>query len=212
MSYSGSFICYTTGSGNNNYDIAKFRTSDFASLGSFVTGPYPQALAFSPDDLVVYASVNTASGIKAFDANTFLLLGMMTGPDVASKLTVDSTGSELFAGYDTYFGFLGTTVYDTGRTAGHPRQRPLQLQRLRRRHARGDVHRHRDRVLLRGRDRRYTHEATGLKIQVSPILAPKTSRRRKRLRSGYSSAEACVATAEISLPLDIFCENGGDPH
>jgi YVTN family beta-propeller protein len=124
LSYSGSFICYTTGSGNNNYDIAKFRTSDFASLGSFVTGPYPQALAFSPDDLVVYASVHTASGIKAFDANTFLLLGTMTGPEVASKLAVDPTGRDLFAGYDTYFGFLGTIVFDTGRTAATPTPTP----------------------------------------------------------------------------------------
>ena len=107
LTHDGSSICYTAGSGNNNYDIAKFRTSDFAELGSFSCGPYPQALGFSPDDLVAYASVNTASGIKAFDANTFLLLGMMTGPDVASKLAVDSTGRELFAGYDTYFGFLG---------------------------------------------------------------------------------------------------------
>jgi YVTN family beta-propeller protein len=113
LSHSGSFICYTTGSGQNSYDIAKFRTSDFASLGSFVTGPYPRALAFSPDDSVVYASVNTASGIKAFNANTFLLLGTMTGPDVATKLAVDSTGRYLFAGYATNFGFTGTIVFDT---------------------------------------------------------------------------------------------------
>jgi YVTN family beta-propeller protein len=119
LSHSGSFICYTTGSGNTNYDIAKFRTSDFAELGSFYTGPYPRALAFSPDDLLVYASVNTASGIKAFDANTFLLLGTITGPDVASKLTVDSTGGKLFAGYNNYHQFLGTIVFDIGRTA-HP--------------------------------------------------------------------------------------------
>jgi YVTN family beta-propeller protein len=118
LSHNGSFICYTTGSGQNNYDIAKFRTSDFASLGSFVTGPYPQALAFSPDDLVVYASVNTALGIKAFDANTFLLLGTMTGPDVATKLAVDSSGRYLFAGYVAFF--TGTNVFDTGRSVPTP--------------------------------------------------------------------------------------------
>jgi len=124
LSHSDTFICYTTGSGNNNYDIAKFRTSDFASLGAFETGPYPTALAFSPDDLVVYASVDTASGIKAFDANTFLLLGTMTGPDVANKLAVDSTGKYLFAGYSTYFGFLGTKVFDTGRSVPTPTPTP----------------------------------------------------------------------------------------
>jgi len=115
LSHNGNFICYTTGSGQNNYDIAKFRTSDFASLGSFHTGPYPQALAFSPDDSVVYASVDTnpAPGIKVFNANTFTLLGTISGPDVATKMAVDSTGRYLFAGYTTFS--LGTRVYDTGR-------------------------------------------------------------------------------------------------
>jgi YVTN family beta-propeller protein len=113
LSHNGNFICYVTGSGQNLYDIAKFRTSDFASLGSFVTGPYPQALAFSPDDSVVYASVATASGIKVFNANTFLELGTISGPNEAIKLAVDSTGRYLFAGYTETFGdFRGTRVYD----------------------------------------------------------------------------------------------------
>ena len=87
LSHNSNFICFATGAGQNNYDIAKFRTSDFASLGSFYTGPYPQAVVFSPDDLVVYASVHTLPGIMAFDANTFLSLGTMSGPDVASKIS-----------------------------------------------------------------------------------------------------------------------------
>jgi YVTN family beta-propeller protein len=127
LSHNGSFICYATGSGQNGYQIAKFRTSDFATLGSFNTGPYPHAVAFSPDDLVVYASVDTASGLKVFDANTFLLLGTMSGPDVASKLAVESTGRYLFAGYTAYYSnFMGTLVFDTGRNvapgppAAHP--------------------------------------------------------------------------------------------
>jgi YVTN family beta-propeller protein len=113
LSHNGSFICYTTGAGQNNYDIAKFRTSDFAALGSFVTGPYPQALAFSPNDLLVYASVHTAAGIQVFNANTFLSLGTISGPEVAIKLAVESTGRYLFAGYTETFGdFRGTRVYD----------------------------------------------------------------------------------------------------
>jgi YVTN family beta-propeller protein len=113
VSHSGAFICYTTGSGQNSYDITKFRTSDFASLGSFQTGPYPQALAFSPDDSTVYASVNTASGIQVFNANTFLNLGTISGPDAAIKLAVDSANKYLFAGYtDSFSGFTGTRVYD----------------------------------------------------------------------------------------------------
>src|SRR5262249_40402226 len=105
-----SFICHSNGA---PYQIAKYRTSDFASLGTFDTGPYPQALAFSPDDRLVYASVHTGSGIQVFDANTFLSLGTISGPEVASKLAVDSTGRYLFAGYEIYFSsFRGTRVYD----------------------------------------------------------------------------------------------------
>jgi YVTN family beta-propeller protein len=124
LSHDGNYICYTTGAGQNNYDIAKYRTSDFASLGDFVCGPYPQAFAFSPDDLIAYASVNTAMGIKAFDANTFLLLGTMMGPDVATKLTVDLTGRYLFAAYPGFFGFTGTNVFDTGRSVPTPTPTP----------------------------------------------------------------------------------------
>jgi YVTN family beta-propeller protein len=113
LSHNGNFICYTTGAGQNNYDIAKFRTSNFASLGSFNTGPYPQALAFSPDDSTVYASVHTGGGIEVFNANTFLSLGTIPGPEVATKVAVDSTGRYLFAGYTETFGdFRGTRVYD----------------------------------------------------------------------------------------------------
>jgi DNA-binding beta-propeller fold protein YncE len=113
VSHNGNFICYTTGSGQNLYDIAKFRTSDFASLGSFDTGPYPRALAFNPDDSVVYASVATGNGIQVFDANSFLSLGTVSGPNEAVKLAVDSTGRYLFAGYTETFGdFRGTRVYD----------------------------------------------------------------------------------------------------
>lgn len=125
LSHNSNFICFATGAGQNNYDIAKFRTSDFASLGSFYTGPYPQAVAFSPDDLVVYASVHTLPGIIAFDANTFLSLGTISGPDVASKLAADSTGRYLFAGYNVYYSdFIGTIVFDTGRTAPTPTPTP----------------------------------------------------------------------------------------
>lgn len=120
LSHNGNFICFSNGSGNNNYDIAKFRTSDFAALGSFYTGPYPSALAFSPDDSVVYASVDSASGIKVFNANTFTLLGTMSGPDFATKMAVDSTGRYLFAGYNAFAFFMGTRVYDTGRAPYAP--------------------------------------------------------------------------------------------
>jgi YVTN family beta-propeller protein len=119
LSHNGNFICHTNGAGLNGYDITKFRTSDFASLGSYVTGPYPQALAFSPDDSVAYASVHTGSGIQVFDANRFGSLGTISGPEVATKLAVDSAGRYLFAGYTAYFGdFTGTRVYDVSPLPG----------------------------------------------------------------------------------------------
>ena len=112
LSHSGNFICYATGAGQNNYDIAKFRTSDFASTGSFDTGPYPRQVTFSQDDRVVYA-VHTANAIDVFDANTFLSSGTILGAGQASELTVDSTGRHLFAGYtDSFGGFTGTRVFD----------------------------------------------------------------------------------------------------
>jgi YVTN family beta-propeller protein len=118
LSHNGNFICYATGSGQNNYEIAKFRTSDFAMLGSFNTGPYPRVVTFSPDDQVVYV-VHTDGEIDVFDANTFLSLGTMFASGEGSELTVDSTGRYLFAGYlDPFWGFAGTRVFDTGRSAG----------------------------------------------------------------------------------------------
>jgi YVTN family beta-propeller protein len=117
LSHNGSFICYATGSGQNLYDIAKFRTSDFAALGSFNTGAYPRQVAFSQDDRVVYA-VHTSGEINVFDANTFLSLGTIFASGQASELTVDSTGGYLFAGYtDSIWGFTGTRVFNTGRGA-----------------------------------------------------------------------------------------------
>jgi YVTN family beta-propeller protein len=108
LSHDGNSICHPNGA---PYLIAKYRTSDFATLGSFNTGPYPIALCFSQDDLVAYASVATAGGIKVFDANTFVSNGSIIGPN-GGRLAVDSTGRYLFAGNNG-----GTQVYDTGRNA-----------------------------------------------------------------------------------------------
>ena len=112
LSHNGSFICFATGSGQNSYQIAKFRTSDMAILGSFDTGPYPRQVAFSQDDRVVYA-VHTSNEIDVFDANTFLSLGTIFASGEASDLRVDSTDRHLFAGYtDSLWGFAGTRVFD----------------------------------------------------------------------------------------------------
>lgn len=113
LSHDGNSICHPNGA---PYQIAKYRSSDFATFGSFNTGPYPMAIGFSPDDLVAYASADTQNAIKVFDATTFLQTGTMTSPDDPSILVVESSGRYLFAGYtDYYSNFQGTKVYDTGR-------------------------------------------------------------------------------------------------
>jgi YVTN family beta-propeller protein len=113
LSHDGTSICHPNGA---PYQIAKYRTTDFANLGSFNTGAYPSALGFSPDDMVAYASVDSQNGIKVFDTTSFLETGKIIGPDVASTLAVDSASRYLFAGYTLYYSsFMGTKVYDTGR-------------------------------------------------------------------------------------------------
>jgi hypothetical protein len=121
LSYDGNSICHPNGA---PYEIAKYRTSDFAVLGSFNTGAYPAALAFSPDDLVAYAFVDTV-GIKVYDANSFLAMGMITSSNRGATLRVDSAGRYLFAGYtDTFDSFVGTKVYNTGRSVPTPTPTP----------------------------------------------------------------------------------------
>jgi YVTN family beta-propeller protein len=115
LSHDGSFISYAVGSGQNLYQIAKFRTSDMGMLGSFNTGAYPQQIAFSPDDRIAYA-VHTAGEIDLFDALTFLPIGTIRASGEATELTVDRTGRYLFASYNAqYSNFTGTRVFDTGR-------------------------------------------------------------------------------------------------
>ena len=115
LSRDGSFISHPNG---HPYLIAKYRTSDFATLGSFNTGAYPREIAFSPDDQVAYA-VHTSGQIDVFDTNTFLSLGHISASGEATELAVESTGRYLFATYgDSYYGFTGIRVYDTGRSIG----------------------------------------------------------------------------------------------
>lgn len=121
LSHDGSFISFATGSGQNGYQIAKYRTSDHAILGSFNTGAYPRQIAFSPDDKTAYA-VHTSGEINLFDTNTFLPAGTIFGSGQATELTVDSTGKYLFASYGdpSSGGFIGTRVFETGQAVPEP--------------------------------------------------------------------------------------------
>ena len=121
LSHDGTFISYATGSGQSNYQIAKFRASDMAVLGSFNTGPYPREIAFSPDDKVAY-TVHTTGRIDLFNTTTFLSQGTILASGEASELALDSTGRYLFASYTDSFGgaFTGVRVFDTGRVVPEP--------------------------------------------------------------------------------------------
>ena len=92
LSHNGSFVCLPNGA---PYQIAEYRTSDFATLGTFITGAYPRQIGFSPDNLVAYA-VHTGGEINVFDTDTFLSIGTILASGEASRaLTVDSTGRSL---------------------------------------------------------------------------------------------------------------------
>jgi YVTN family beta-propeller protein len=121
LSHSGAFISYACGYGQGGYQIAKFRTSDFATLGTFYTDAYPREIAFSPDDLVAY-TVHTSGEIDVFDTNSYLSLGPIMAPDEATELAVDATGRYLFASYEDPYGggYPGIRVFDTGRMAQSP--------------------------------------------------------------------------------------------
>ncbi len=116
LSCSGDWITYAVGSGNRGYDIALIRTSDFAILGSFNTGPYPREVQFSPDDEILYA-VHTAGHIDVWDTGTFLPLpSINTGyRNEANELFVNPSWNYLFAAVGNEL-----RVYDTGRFIPEP--------------------------------------------------------------------------------------------
>ncbi len=58
LSHDGSSIAQPNG---YPYYVSLFRTSNFTPVATFNTGPYPNAIAFSPDDSVAYITPRTIS-------------------------------------------------------------------------------------------------------------------------------------------------------
>ena len=109
ISSDGSMISFACGYGQGGYRIAKYRTSDMASLGTFDTDAYPREITFSTDGAVAY-TVHTAGQIDTWDTKTFLSLGTIATTGEANQLVVDRTSGLLFAAIGSQL-----KVYSTGR-------------------------------------------------------------------------------------------------
>ncbi len=95
----GQFISYATGGGNNLYDINKMNVSDFTSVGSFNTGPYPREIEYSPTGTEAFI-VHEAANIDIFDANTFSQIGQIPTPTAqANELLFDASGNVIYAAH-----------------------------------------------------------------------------------------------------------------
>ncbi len=109
LNHAGTVVAHPNGA---PYSIGLMRTSDLATLGTLNTGPYPVELAFSPDDLVAYAYIDTV-GIRTYSTSSFLSIGPSINA-TGNDMFVDASGKYLFATG------VGTTVYDTGRLVPEP--------------------------------------------------------------------------------------------
>ncbi len=105
VSHNGQFFAAPNGA---PYNIKLFRTSDGAVLGTLNVGPYPQEVAFSPDDLYAYAD-HTSGIIDVYRTDTFLSAGPISISGESSELIVDETGAYLFTTVGSE-----TRVYATG--------------------------------------------------------------------------------------------------
>jgi YVTN family beta-propeller protein len=113
LSHNNNTLVDTQGGGNNGtpttYEDAVYRSSDFAELGSLPVGAYPQAFAFSPDDLFGYAGTYSST-IQIYNLSTYLETSTITAANEPDKLFVDSTGRYLFSDEGGE-----TEVFNTGR-------------------------------------------------------------------------------------------------
>lgn len=119
ISADGTFISFAAGYGQLGYNIAKYRTSDMAILGTFNTGPYPREITFSPDGLRAFA-IHMEGEIDVFDTTSFLLDSTFRSKtfDAPHELQIDSTGRSLFVSdastITVYATGLGSTLVNAG--------------------------------------------------------------------------------------------------
>lgn len=116
LSRDGSLVAVA---GGGNYEIQPLRTSDGLALGTFNTGPYPQAIAFAPNNAVAYTGLWNPYGasIGVYSLSTYLPVSTAdaAGGDVVN-LFVDNSGHYLFAD----LGGSTTQVFDVSAFAPEP--------------------------------------------------------------------------------------------
>ncbi|MEN3369023.1 MAG: large repetitive protein [Verrucomicrobiota bacterium] len=125
LSNNGNWVLYPSGggnAGNTPYTTFKLSAADLTFVqGSFSTGPYPGAVAFSGDDLILYHGLQFQNEVAVFDAKTFALLSKIritptgVGYDV-EDMVVDNTGGYLFVATSINPPQGDLRIFGTGRT------------------------------------------------------------------------------------------------
>ena len=117
LSPDGSMISYVSGGGYLGQQIIpNFLTGNMSLLGTFNTGAYPDALAFSPDGSLAYAlHTPYPTAVTVYSTATYDLVGQFNVADASSQIATDQSGRDLFVSLDgAYHSDTNTTVYATG--------------------------------------------------------------------------------------------------
>ena len=119
LSHNGATIAQPNGA---PYSVTLYNSSNFAALGSFDTGAYPDALAFSPGDNLAYVSHSPyPTAVDIYSTTTFNDVGQFSIADQSTCMTTDNTGGELYVALDgTYYSNTNTVVYATGAATPEP--------------------------------------------------------------------------------------------
>jgi DNA-binding beta-propeller fold protein YncE len=110
LSHDGDTIALPCGA---PYAVTLYRASDFTALGTFNTGAYPNAIAFSPDDQIAYVSHSMyPTAVDIYSTKTFELLGQFNVADRSWAMATDASGQELFVSCSgTYYKNSNLIVY-----------------------------------------------------------------------------------------------------
>lgn len=118
LSHDGKTLVYPCGGGNDGtYSITKYlvTATDSVAAGDFNTNTYPGFAAFSPDDNLLYTSLDGPK-VDIFDVSTLALVGQfMPSGGGLGALVVNDSGHDLFASQSS-----GISVFDTGRSVAAP--------------------------------------------------------------------------------------------
>jgi DNA-binding beta-propeller fold protein YncE len=105
LSHDGSMLAYVCGIGPSGYEIPNFRTSDMSIPGSFLTGAFSKALAYSPDDKYAYASHGpNPLSVYVYDTSTYQQVTQFSVLGDAYQMAFDTSGKHLFISYSGAYG------------------------------------------------------------------------------------------------------------